>query len=297
MIKNSYPSLPPDRLNFAIVEDITLQGAFDEAVVSNPPFNAVIHTASPVHLHSTDVKKDLLDPAINGTTGLLTSIKERAPTVRRVVITSSFAAMHDTALGHRPGHTYSEKDWNPVTMEQAVQDPITAYEASKTFAERSAWEFLERHSPQFGITTMCPPMVFGPLVQPVDLGYLGIGNGMILDFVRGRSTDKIPENFLFGWVDVRDVALCHVLAVENLGPAADQRFFLAAGRYSNRQVLQAIRSQFPEYHHLLPAESIPGGDYPDGGAYEVDSSKASQIFGIEWRSLQDTVRDTAISLK
>lgn len=36
--------------------------AFDEAVISEPPFEAVIHTASPYHFNVTDTKKDLLDP-------------------------------------------------------------------------------------------------------------------------------------------------------------------------------------------------------------------------------------------
>jgi len=35
-------------LDFAIVEDIAPEGAFDKAVISEPPFEAVIHTASPV---------------------------------------------------------------------------------------------------------------------------------------------------------------------------------------------------------------------------------------------------------
>ena len=36
--------------------------AFDQAVISEPSFEAVIHTASPYHFNATDVKKELLDP-------------------------------------------------------------------------------------------------------------------------------------------------------------------------------------------------------------------------------------------
>jgi nucleoside-diphosphate-sugar epimerase len=35
------------RLDFGIVPDITAPGAFDEVVKSSPPFDTVIHTASP----------------------------------------------------------------------------------------------------------------------------------------------------------------------------------------------------------------------------------------------------------
>jgi hypothetical protein len=47
-IKQAYPDLGKDRLDFAIVEDIAQEGAFDKAVISDPPFESVIHTASPV---------------------------------------------------------------------------------------------------------------------------------------------------------------------------------------------------------------------------------------------------------
>jgi hypothetical protein len=38
--------------------------AFDEAVVSTPPFEAVVHTASPYHFKSQDNKKELLEPGM-----------------------------------------------------------------------------------------------------------------------------------------------------------------------------------------------------------------------------------------
>lgn len=38
--------------------------AFDKAVISNPPFETVIHTASPFHFNSTDNKKEFLDPGM-----------------------------------------------------------------------------------------------------------------------------------------------------------------------------------------------------------------------------------------
>lgn len=47
-IKQAYPDHGKDKLDFAIVEDIAQEGAFDKAVISNPPFESVIHTASPV---------------------------------------------------------------------------------------------------------------------------------------------------------------------------------------------------------------------------------------------------------
>lgn len=55
-IKEQYPKAG-DKLSFAIVPDIAQPGAFDEAVKSDPPFEAVLHTASPFHFNVTDVQK------------------------------------------------------------------------------------------------------------------------------------------------------------------------------------------------------------------------------------------------
>lgn len=84
-IKKVYPDLGRDRLDFAIVSDMAQAHAFDAALVSDPPFEAVIHTASPFHFNATDIKRDLLDPAINGTTGILKAIVSHGSQVKRVV--------------------------------------------------------------------------------------------------------------------------------------------------------------------------------------------------------------------
>ncbi len=84
-ILKNHPNVPKDKLDFVIVEDIAKPGAFDKAIVSHPPFEIVIHTASPFHFNVTDPQKELLDPAVIGTTGILKSIKQHAPTVKRVV--------------------------------------------------------------------------------------------------------------------------------------------------------------------------------------------------------------------
>jgi nucleoside-diphosphate-sugar epimerase len=88
-IKRAYPNHGIDKLDFAIVPDVANANAFDEAIVSDPPFEAVIHTASPFHFNVTDIQKDLLDPAINGTIGILHAIQKSAPSVKRVVSSSS----------------------------------------------------------------------------------------------------------------------------------------------------------------------------------------------------------------
>lgn len=296
-IAENHKQYGKDKLDFAIVEDIAKEGAHDKAVISDPPFEAVIHTASPFHFNITDVQKELLDPAVIGTTGILKSIKKSAPSVKRVVITSSFASIINPFQGSWPEHTYTEADWNPITQQQAIENPPAGYRASKTFAEKAAWEFVEKEKPNFNIATMCPPLVLGPIVHYLNsLDALNTSNQRVRDFMMGKAKDEIPPTGVFVWVDVRDLALCHVRAIEK-DEAANKRFFITAGYFSNREIADIIAKSFPQYKDALPSSSTPGGDYPQEGVYKFDNSQTTKLLGIKFRGLDESIVDTVKSLQ
>lgn len=74
---------------------------------------------------------------------ILRAVQQHNPNVKRVVITSSFASILDPTQGLRPGYTYTEQDWNPVTREEASKgDSVVAYLASKTMAEQAAFAYI-----------------------------------------------------------------------------------------------------------------------------------------------------------
>lgn len=254
-------------------------------------------TASPFHFNVTDTKKDLLDPAINGTKGVLSAIKKNAPSVTRVVITSSFASIVDANKGNAPGYVYSEKDWNPVTEEQAVKDPSTGYRASKTFAEKAAWDFVEKEKPNFTVATICPPLVLGPIVHYLnDLSALNTSNQRVRNLITGQNKESIPDTGVYLWTDVRDLALGHVKAME-LPEAGGKRFFFTAGYFSNKEIADIIRKNFKEYKNELPAEGVKGGNYPEGGVYSFDNKRSKEVLGIEFRGLEESITDLVKSLK
>jgi len=294
-VRALFPNYGPDRLDFTFVSDIAEDGAFDSAVISVPPFEAVIHTASPYTFAIKDVQKDLLDPAIKGTTGILRSIKAHAPTVKRVIITSSFAAMIDRSKGFRPGYTYSEKDFNPITHEEALQDASWGYFGSKTFAEKSAWSFVETESPNFSITTINPPMIYGPAKQHVSsLDAINTSSQRMRDILQGKFKTEIAPTALPIFADVRDVALMHVLAMESES-VAGQRIFTVAGFFDNRQMVDIVRKHFPTYAHRLPDESAKGGEVP-GAIYGIDNSRAKQLLQKDFLSFEQCMTDLAQSL-
>ncbi len=284
--------VPQSKLSYIIVKDIAREGAFNEAVVSDPPFDAVIHTASPFHYNITDPKKDLLDPAIIGTTEILKAIKAKAPSVKRVAITSSFASIINPKNHPR---TYSEENWNPVTMEEALEDPTTSYRASKTFAERAAWDFVVNEKPNFQLVTLCPSLVFGPVVHYLNsLEAINTSNARIRDMMQGKMKDKLAPTGVFIWVDVRDLAIAHVKAIE-LPEAAGKRFLVTTGYMSNKDIADCIGKNFPELQSQLPSDDTEGGVPED--VYEYDNSRSREVLGLEYRSLEECVKDTVKSLQ
>lgn len=296
-VRGTFPTYGKDKLDFAIVENIAQDGAFDDVVISDPPFQAVIHTASPFHFRVTDVQKQLLDPAVAGTIGILKSIHEKASTIERVVITSSFAAMVDPSKGIGPEIVYSESNWSPITLDQALQNPGNGYRASKAFAEKAAWDFVRQETPNFTVTTICPPLVMGPVAhQLTSLNDLNTSNQIIAQFMQGKAKDEIPNHVSFFWADVRDVALCHVLAMEK-PEAANLRFFTTAGHYSNREIAEIITRNFPEYADGLPTKDTTGGNYPKGGVYGYNNDRSVDILGIKFRPLEESIMETVKSLQ
>ncbi|KUI58655.1 NADPH-dependent methylglyoxal reductase GRE2 [Cytospora mali] len=299
-IHKAHSSLGKDRLETVIVPDIAQPGAFDE-VVKTPGIEVVLHTASPFHFNVTDPQKDLIDPAVIGTTGILKAIAKSAPGVKRVVVTSSFAAIIDAAKATDPNTTFTEKSWNPVTIDDIHRDAPTAYRASKKLAEKAAWDFVNDKSNgvKFDLVTVNPPMVFGPVVHHLaSLSSINTSNERLVALVQGKwkADDTIPETGVSHWVDVRDVAKAHVLAFEK-PELAGHRLFTTAGFFSNKAIVDTVRKNFPELKDKLPSEEAKGGDYaPEDKVFKYDNSETTRLLGFEWRPLDKTVVDTVNSL-
>ena len=133
--------------------------------------DAIAHTASPFHFKVVE-PEELVVPAVHGTTGVLASALKNAPSVKRIVITSSVAAV--VTPSPNPS-TFSEEDWNEdsiVEIKEKGKDAsaIAKYRASKTLAERAAWDFWNGHKKEVGwdLVVLNPPLVLGPFLHEVD---------------------------------------------------------------------------------------------------------------------------------
>lgn len=122
---------------------------------------------------------DLIEPAVKGTVGVLTSVDKYAPNVQRVVITSSVAAIMDV---YKPtGTIFTEADWNTSSIKDVEEKGKGAgggiiYMASKTLAEKAAWAYVENNKPKWDIATVNPPVVrLSMQVDPTKLTAFVVG--------------------------------------------------------------------------------------------------------------------------
>lgn len=146
---------------------------------------------------------------------------------------------------------------SPKEVEQKGKEAtaVHKYRASKVLAERAAWKFLEdnKGSVAFDLVTICPPMVrsnsslplritchdglgyplqvWGPIIH--DVKSVDALNTSVAGFHAHTQPGKTEKDLLApsgSWVDVRDVALVHVLSLSNK-EAGGERFIASSGQY------------------------------------------------------------------
>lgn len=283
-------NLGSDNFEYEIVKDVAESDAFDEALKKHPEVTVFLHTASPFHFNTTDVEKDLLIPAIQGTKNALGSIKKYGPQIKKVVVTSSFAAVAPPdAPGTNDLPPLTEDSWNPTTYEQALTNAALGYRGSKTFAEKAAWEFLETEKPNFTLNTVNPSYVFGPQAFDSEVSdTLNTSSEILNKFLQLKPEDDVPTT-AGGFADVRDVARTHIFAFED--DITGYRFLLNTSRFAGQSVLDIINSNFPELKGKLPVGTPGSGDDVIAQLRKVDNSQTIAKIG-ECITLEQSVVDS-----
>ncbi|KAF9554191.1 D-lactaldehyde dehydrogenase [Agrocybe pediades] len=286
-----------DQIEYRVVEDITKDGAFDEAVKD---VDAIAHLASPVSFTRED-PNDLIIPAVKGTMGVLRSALKFGTNVKRIIITSSCAAvMRDVKA---PGSIFNEDDWADEAI-QAVKEhgkeaPARAkYRASKALAERGAWEFCEQHKDeiQWDLVTILPPVVIGPPLQdvstPADL------NLSLHEVYQAVFTDTLPAEALktqYSYVHVRDIAEAHIESLKR-EEAGGNRIIVSAGTETIQRTRNRMYKLYPE---MYASGTLPRGNPDDVGdfiwTYNTDRSR--RILGFSYRAIEEILRDTVEDVK
>lgn len=277
-----------DEVEFVIVKDIVDPNAFEDAIKN---VDYVCHVASPFFVDNIiDNKTQLLDPAVKGTLSVLEAAHGEK-SVKRIVITSSFAAIINLEIDVNSGKVYTEKDWNPITYEQGIstKDGTFAYCASKTCAERAARDYVAQKHPSFDICTVNPPYVFGPPIQPMkNMDSLNTSNLVIWSLINGSKANPSPYYY---YVDVRDLAAAHVLALENK-KLSNGRMIACKGLFTSEEICSTLRNHFPDKQQVI---SKPEKASINPGFMVLDGSYSRSI-GLKYRSDEECFVDTAKKL-
>jgi nucleoside-diphosphate-sugar epimerase len=273
--------------------DLLDEGSFDAAMAG---CGTVFHLASPFTLDISDPDKELVQPAARGTRNVLEAAN-RTPSVARVVVTSSCAAIYsDNAdLADTPDGVFTEEIWN--TRSSLDHQP---YSYSKTLAEREAWKIAEAQN-RWRLVVVNPCGVFGPgiTLQPSSESF------KILTQLGDGSLAPAAPDLGLGVVDVRDLADAHLRAA--FLPDAQGRYIIAAHDTSLPEMARVLKARFPT--HKLPTMTAPKaliwliGPWVNkaltrktvsrniGLPWKGDNSKSRRELGMTYRTLEETLHD------
>lgn len=292
-VKESISRDAKGKLEIFLTPDITVKGAFKTALQD---VTHVFHTASPVPGPGTTDAKDLLEPARAGTLALLQDASE-TPTVRKVVYTSSSAAILDI-WRLNTGNTHMEKDWNPITYGDALkigeglkssnpaevqQAGFAVYCASKRVAEEAAWDFMKQNKIGFALAVVHPTLVIG---KPTLAG-VGIegSNAFLWNFLTTRPTNDLAS--ISAYVDLADTVEGHIQAM-NKDEANGGRFLLTAGSPLIHEMIRWAKDRQPS----LPFDAVGKPENEEdvrSKMTKLDNSQSNKVLGIRYRSVKESV--------
>ena len=210
---------PTENLNL-FTFNLTEDDGWDEGMEG---CDYLLHVASPIALenHNEDF---FVKPAVAGVKRAFKYAKKH--NVKKVVLTSSVAAIFDTL---EEKTDYDETDWS-----DPENPSISHYAKSKTLAEKAAWDFVKNEDNPFELAVINPALVIGPSLS----GDLGESNKAIAMVTTGKMPVAVPLQF--GYVDVRDVAAAHLLAMQNSN-SNGERFALAEKDLWYKDVAKVLR--------------------------------------------------------
>uniref|UniRef100_A0A0W0G8E9 Putative D-lactaldehyde dehydrogenase n=1 Tax=Moniliophthora roreri TaxID=221103 RepID=A0A0W0G8E9_MONRR len=257
LLETHKASVDSGKLKLVIVKDMQADGAWDEAVKG---VDAILHTAAQT---THPCFAEVIDIAVEGVTSLMKSALKHGSTVQRIVFTSSTASVIQGS-------------------------PTSVVSVSETI-----WEWHQQHKAEvaWDIAVINPVWVFGPVAHAVKTPDDIVGsqhvwcNAIVRGEFMGGSSLTYPSS---GWVDVRDVAEAHALALE-VSQAGGERIITCAGS-------PFVWQDFVDVANSLNPPPLPGiakgmtGDALRNLTFKT--SKAQDILGVKYRTMEELTKDS-----
>ena len=272
---------------------------------------AVFHTAAVLGnsadgksqpLGSGNVSTDVYDGGIVGTQNVIDAINASG-SVRRLVYTSSMAAVHGIGDGRRivpAGYEWTETDWAFDGIDPEIwQSPRNAYAKSKVETEHLINEAADASGGKWDAVSLVPAMICGPILFKAQVGQWIEQIGRIAG---GLATTWMSEyDHYYNIIDVRDLVKAHRLAaespVDHQATAGGSRYLMhGSGDRSALRLGTEVRAIIHEYFPALalgkPKTVTASGEPVTVQSNVVnDCKKAKSILGATIRPVEDTIRE------
>ncbi|CAL5073593.1 unnamed protein product [Urochloa decumbens] len=215
----------------------------------------VFHLATPVPGDKmVDPELEVLDPAVKGTLNVLKVCS--AAKVQKLVLVSSNAAV-DFNPNWPQDILKDESCWSDIEFCKENGD---WYSVAKIMAEQAALEYGDKNG--LNVVTLCPPLVFGPLLQP---------------------TVNTSSKFLIYVVkDVRDVADALLLLYEK--KESSGRYICSPNHICTKDLVALLKMMYPKYNCV---DNILDVD-------QKASLTCQKLMDLGWepRALEETLKDS-----
>jgi dihydroflavonol-4-reductase len=242
--------------------------------------DGVFQVAALYHFDERKLGEGIVENNRDGSVNVLRLAK--AAGVKRVVMTSSIAAI---GFGGTQAEPMTEESWS---------NPSNPYFLSKVLSEKAAWEFAEANG--LDLITICPSMVLGPNFYKHTASTINVSA-----YVNNQVPFQIP--FQPSVVDVRDVALAHILAFEN--KEARGRYLVTGHHVPD--FVSKLKEVDPDM--LVPARKLSMDEARQfarksgspvemvGQTFLYSDRKARTELGWQPRPAETTLRDTVAWIK
>ncbi|XPS80589.1 hypothetical protein M3J07_012565 [Ascochyta lentis] len=300
------PSVQPhlDRLQFAIVPDNAIDGAYDQAFLD---VKYVVHIAGVWPLPTLHPDKEIYHPFLQSMRNVISSAKSSG-TVKRVVFTQAGAGLVDSEVGDTYGrgmtqilNEYVDVNAASLTYQPPLASAHQAYCASKAQCMNYLDNLRRGHTIPFSIVQVIPGTVIGTteFVKTAEEARQHMDRQ-----TRALLFDDNTPRYAFGFVHVQDCARVHIEALDEekvKDGDIPPRFIAAAtteeGLDGGQIWSKAVRTIEEEFALEIENAVFKVGTErtPVNMPYRVDSKATEKMLlgGEPIRGLEDSVREVA----
>ncbi len=216
-------------------------------------YDAVVHVAGIPH-PLNDPAKQVFDVNVNGTFNVLEAAAQNG--IDRFVMTSSESTLGFAFATHAMAPLYVPVD------EQHPSRPQDPYGLSKVVCE----QICQTYSARYRMQTVC---LRAPWIWLPEASQRAFYRSLVTDFANWTKN-------LWAFVDARDVAMAHRLALEAELDTPHQAFFITAqDNWTGRDSRELLASHYPD---------VPiAGEGLEGAQSLISHAKATRLLGYRPR--------------